>query len=339
MTLMTQDLQRRRWLNWTILSAITVVTVGSAFLLFGHVESLHTVAAFVKIEEQSPPLLRDIAPTDVDSEERAEFGALQAELVRTPFVLMKAVRNLQAAGVPLVKNQEDPVSWLLQKLAVDFPLDGSLMRISMEGTDPEQLVEIVQAVCESYVEEVHIEDVNGRFQKLNTLRERQSRLNDTIRKKHSELRALAKALGVDNSDSARQVSTAHLVSFARREGLIREKLDETELEISLVNERKRLRGDENFEKEPDASSELEVLEAMKELLVEKLNVLEREKRKYSDSNDSLTSSIDMDLIREDLEIAKDVSRKIKMEIQLLEIELNRGSRVRLVSKATTIDRS
>src|SRR5690606_28786446 len=82
------------------------------------------------------------------------FRRTQVAIIKTPFVLMAAVRDPAVSSLPMIKSQRDPVQFLKDELNVDFPGDSELMRISMRGSDPKQMVDLVNAVCKAYEDEV-----------------------------------------------------------------------------------------------------------------------------------------------------------------------------------------
>ncbi len=55
------------------------------------------------------------------------------------------------------KNKDDPDGYLESKLLVDYPGDAELMRVSIKGTYRDDLPVIVNAIVDSYMDEI----VNG----------------------------------------------------------------------------------------------------------------------------------------------------------------------------------
>lgn len=98
------------------------------------------------------------------------FKHTQAELIKSPFVLNSALRKPQIAQLPAISRQDNPVDYLAQKLDVSFPDESEIMRISLYCEDSEQSTTILDAILDSYMENIAQAEREERTKTLETLR-------------------------------------------------------------------------------------------------------------------------------------------------------------------------
>ena len=83
-------------------------------------------------------------------------------------VLGKALSHPAVAKLPSVVSRPDPIEWLADEISVSFV--GELLYIGLEGNDPAEVVKLVNAVTDAYLEEVVNADKRRREQRLAKLR-------------------------------------------------------------------------------------------------------------------------------------------------------------------------
>ena len=54
----------------------------------------------------------------------------------------------------MIREQARPAEWLAENLQVQFLQGTEVLQISLEGQDPEELARLVNAVTNTYIEEV-----------------------------------------------------------------------------------------------------------------------------------------------------------------------------------------
>jgi hypothetical protein len=119
------------------------------------------------ISVDSPnPLFPAQSPVDIE-----EFRSKQEYLIRDPFVLKGALRKLpDPAQMSLLKEQPDPLEWLVEKIKVEFPRP-EFIHISLSGDQPEELTQIVTSVTESYLDNVVDREGKTRREELAKLKQ------------------------------------------------------------------------------------------------------------------------------------------------------------------------
>ncbi len=94
--------------------------------------------------------------------DRSEFELLkktQLALLKSNFVLSFALCDPKINSLPLIHDQADPIEWLQEHLAVQFPENGAILSISLSGSEAQskELVQLVDAVVKAYKDEVIVE--------------------------------------------------------------------------------------------------------------------------------------------------------------------------------------
>jgi succinoglycan biosynthesis transport protein ExoP len=79
-----------------------------------------------------------------------------AQLIKSQFVLNAAMNDLQKqyGGLATLKEQAEPIKFLDEKLVVTYSEGSEIIRISMEGNNPDDVRKIVDAVKDAYFREV-----------------------------------------------------------------------------------------------------------------------------------------------------------------------------------------
>ena len=142
---------RRRWVLALCLGS--VVAASSAIALwFLFPESSSATALFQVSNEQESLLFNQVPQT------QASFDILkktQLALLKSNYVLTAAIRPAGIASLSALAGETDPVEWLQDNLAVDFPQNGEILSITLSGDElPEDLVRLVDAVAKAYQDEV-----------------------------------------------------------------------------------------------------------------------------------------------------------------------------------------
>ena len=97
------------------------------------------------------------------------FQKTQAELLKSRLVLGKALSHPDVAKLPSVLSRPDPIQWLADELTLTFV--GELLYIGLQSDDPQEVVKLVNAVTDAYMEEVVNADNNRRKRRLAELKE------------------------------------------------------------------------------------------------------------------------------------------------------------------------
>lgn len=176
--------RRFRWLR-RLFTLLVLVAIGAGAAWGGWFIQKsyfprYTATAVLRIKAQPEFLLY---PTRRGPAEFALYKATQAELIRSNFVLVAALRSLNtpksdslewdataaAAATEVIRQQPDAVRWLYDRLRVDFPGSGELMRIRLTVREPNAAAALVNAVVESYMDEIVAAERSEQLRRLDEL--------------------------------------------------------------------------------------------------------------------------------------------------------------------------
>jgi len=157
---------RRRWYAAILLAAAGAAAAG--YLADQFVGSAHTARTqiYIPADGSSSPFATQEGRGDSAAQQRR-----QSALVRSRHVLQLALQKPGVAELPMVQGQSDPVGWLEKELQVDFSSSPDLMRITLKGNPPEDLVTVLNAVREAYLQEASNRDVTDKTGRLGWLRQ------------------------------------------------------------------------------------------------------------------------------------------------------------------------
>ena len=185
---------RRRWLIAVPLATLAAAAAGYAGSHF--VRPVSTVRAMVHLSAERPA-----AVYENSTEGRPDFAHLQRSQVlvlKSRAVLQAAVRNLEPAGLAVLA-QPDPVGWLEQDLQTDYVVAPDILRLSLKGTDPDELTAVLDAVRTAFIREIERRDREGRDGRARQLAD----VRDQHEARAADLRRqlLAKAEGLGSQDA------------------------------------------------------------------------------------------------------------------------------------------
>lgn len=157
---------RRRWYAAILLAAVGAAAAG--YLADRFVGSTHTARTQVYIpsERAGSPFAGQDGRTDSSAQQRR-----QSAFVRSRRVLQLALQKPGVADLPLLQAEADPIGWLEKELQVDFNSSPDLMRITLKGNPPEDLLAVLNAVREAYLQEATNRDVTDKTGTLRWLRQ------------------------------------------------------------------------------------------------------------------------------------------------------------------------
>jgi capsular exopolysaccharide synthesis family protein len=227
----------RRWLLATCLGLLLAALAGGGAYYFMPPPK-HTVRTLVHIPPHKGIIFKqNNAGGDLPNHQRTQVVLLKSRLV-----LNSALRDPKVAKLSVVREQAEPVEWLEKEVQADFSVAPEVLRITMSGDKPEQLVVLVDALVQAYRREIVDKEKNQRLEHLKILRE--------LRETHEgELRALQKtqreigkkAGGRDPAARALMLSfeRQHLAMSERELLQTQSRLRDARFELRLEQEREK----------------------------------------------------------------------------------------------------
>jgi polysaccharide biosynthesis transport protein len=213
---------RRRWLFALSLGLLGSTAVGIATWLLMTRTGTYTVQAMVHLASTPDSLLPRTAP---DFEKFAFFQMTQQTLVKSQVVLEDVLRDPEVASLGIIHREGAKKEWLAQALKVDFPQGAEILRISMTGEEPGDLVVLVNAVMKIYVEKFVNSEERRRKTRLAQLDRLKTEHNKQLTAKQLALRTSAPKLGAIDAhalNAFQEIQMQQLASAREQMGLRRE---------------------------------------------------------------------------------------------------------------------
>ena len=160
--------------------------------------------AYLRVAAHQPKLIFKTTGAPPERFTRDAFDIYkntQAELLKSPFVLIAALRGPEIAKLQCVKRRATPVRWLQDELEVNFPGDAEIMRVSLVGDEPKESALLLNAIVDAYLREVVDMERKRRNDRLNELDDVYSAKYEQVRRKMNEFRKLAEALGTGSPEA------------------------------------------------------------------------------------------------------------------------------------------
>ena len=188
---------RHRWLLALTLGVLSGLVAGAlAWRLAPPLK--YTATAVIEVKWQRPILLADASN---DKTEFRIFQSNQLAMMQSALVLSAALAKPAVAELPTVRAQADPQEWLENQLLVEYQAGSELMRLSLAGERPRDLLIVVNAIAETYLDEVLSKDHTDRSASSSKLKALLDDYTEKLTKRRGELRKLAESVGSDNKDT------------------------------------------------------------------------------------------------------------------------------------------
>jgi capsular exopolysaccharide synthesis family protein len=209
---------RRRWVLASFAGVICAGVAASAtwFLL----PLKHTAQTLVQVPLDFPMILEyKREHTDLLNHQKN-----QVSLVKSRLVLNSILKNPKVAELSVVREQPDPLDWLERNVQADFNIAGAIMRISISGDRPQELVVLVDAVREAYLKEFIEKEQLEKTEQLTTLSQMRERYETMLGGHRKEKKELLKE-GIPR----------HLDAQARKIHYTQQELDWNQRDLDQLN--------------------------------------------------------------------------------------------------------
>jgi hypothetical protein len=251
------------------------------------------------------------------------FKKTQLTLVRSRLILRAALARPAVAQLGVVKRMADPVAWLEESLRADFPNDAGILRIGLAGRPEKELAAVVDAVAETYLEEVGQADRKRKAHRLTDLEKICGEAEEKIRKERDQWAKLREARGVGpGMSSVRQQHLLRELTDCTRE-LRRVKLAHAAARVRL----KRARAESADTRKLD--EEVAVLTEQERLLADEAD------RLLARADERERASIELDARRLEIEQAEGFLKGVLAEKEMLLLEVHSSPGLRLLQRAAT----
>jgi polysaccharide biosynthesis transport protein len=202
---------RRRWLISAVAALPLAAVVAAAVWCLQ--PRTYTATAILRLASVETPLVFETADATTPNSFDV-FKRTQRQLLRSRFVMLRALRDEKISRIPVIKNQPDPIAWLEANLLVTFPDESEIMHVALATDEPGGLHEIVNSLVEAYFAEVVFSERDRKLGRLSSLEVAYKNAETELRKKRTELRQLVERIGVADTSSMTLVQQNTLQQFA-----------------------------------------------------------------------------------------------------------------------------
>jgi capsular exopolysaccharide synthesis family protein len=228
---------RRRWMLATGLGLL--VGGGLAALVWFLMPVKYEVMATLRVSATRQHVLGKSAgsqETDFQTYKRT-----QAALLKSSFVMQATLRKPELKRLATIQEHQDElVDWLTNEIMVDFPGDAEIMRVAMKGDRPNDLKVIVNAVKDSYLDEIVNAERLERLRQRDLLERLYKRKKQEIRDRIQSLYKLNNELNTLDSPAAlldREMAMKQLNATWTEQNTLQQRIKELDIKILIAKAR------------------------------------------------------------------------------------------------------
>jgi succinoglycan biosynthesis transport protein ExoP len=247
-----EGLAGRDILNALRYHSVLFITVGSMVagglgaLAWYLVPAKYTTYAMLLVSQNAPSVLG--GPNDAGGKiEFATYLKTQANMIKTSRTMIGALRDPAISRTPMLAREEDPISFLEEKIITEFSDTSQVLKVMLSGEDPAEVANVINAVVKYFLKEKEAEGEIKQYayEKLRKKKDGiEKHLQDIMRKGENE-----KLIGTDGPGET--ATGKKQLRFTEYAGLISQK---AQLQVQLIATRARLlraqAAAKKFESEP-----------------------------------------------------------------------------------------
>ena len=166
-----------------------------------------------------------------DGAEYEAYRKTQVQLIKSPFVLSSALRRPGVADSAAMRDEPDPVGWLESAITVTAPSHSEVLQIGLRGERPAETALIVNAVTQSYLDDIVSQERRERLRRRDALEKKYQENMKELRSRHETFNSLARSLGTGDSQ---EVLTERGILLDQL-GSLRMQISKTEQEIAGID--------------------------------------------------------------------------------------------------------
>jgi succinoglycan biosynthesis transport protein ExoP len=217
---------RRRWLPATVVGLALGSIAGALVFLF--LPRGFEAAAWLRVRDKSGMFG---AGAGRDNAEYEAYRKTQVQLIKSPLVLMAALRRPGVNSLPTFQGEEDKVGWLTRNVQVSAPMESEVIQVRLRGENPQEITAIVNAVANAYLTDVVNKEKAERLSRRDSLEKKYKENMAEIRNRLDTYHNLAKTLGT--TDSA-EVATQRALLLDHL-GTLRAQRTQLQQDIALID--------------------------------------------------------------------------------------------------------
>jgi succinoglycan biosynthesis transport protein ExoP len=185
---------RRRWIPATVV-ALTLGSIAGA-LTFLFLPRGYEAVAWLRVRDKSGMFGAGMGR---DNAEYESYRKTQVQLIKSPLVLMAAMRRPGVNALESLKDEDDKVGWLVRNIQVSAPMESEVLQVRLRGENPREITDLVNAVTNAYLTDVVNKEKAERLSRRDALEKKYKENMADIRARLDTYHNLAKTLGTTDS--------------------------------------------------------------------------------------------------------------------------------------------
>jgi capsular exopolysaccharide synthesis family protein len=208
---------KRRWLVAATVSLLLGGAAGAA-AWFG-LAAKYTAFAQLRVAAVTPYLVFSSATNPEGRSDFSTYQRTQAAAVKNRYVLNAALKRDDVRNLAAVRQQGEPITWLEDELKVELQEGSEIVNVKMSGAEAGDLVTLVNAVTQSYLQEVVNAERKQRSDRLAELDDVYTKSKEKLRLKRELLKKRAEEVGGSDTSALnhKQVSLLSAYGELRRQ--------------------------------------------------------------------------------------------------------------------------
>jgi capsular exopolysaccharide synthesis family protein len=168
------------------------VAVAAAWLLL---KPVSTARSTLLIASSQPKILFATAENTANRDDATNYQRTQAALVKSRVVRMSALRKPLVSELTMLQDKTDVLEWLENNINVDLAVGPEILRVSLNGDKPKELVILLNAIIDAYLQEIVHNEKHKREDRLQQMKKINADFEADLKIKRRELQDLAEIAG------------------------------------------------------------------------------------------------------------------------------------------------
>jgi polysaccharide biosynthesis transport protein len=199
--------------RWVLAGALASLGAAAAVaILWVLIPPLYTASARLQVASRAPGRVLTHNDDEIDF---TLFKQNQVAIITSPPMLGAALNKQEVKNLRLVRDQVNPIPWLEKALKVDFLVSPEIMRVSLSGRESDELAPLVNAVVDTYVQEMETREQAKRALLLAALKKNQQLEEGKLRERQQALRTLEQTLGLEDGPTTQTKLAENLKELAQ----------------------------------------------------------------------------------------------------------------------------
>lgn len=217
---------RRRWVPAFVLAIVFGAIAGAATYVF--MPRGFEAVAWLRVRDKGGMFW---GGGGRDNAEYEAYRKTQVQLIKSPLVLMAALRRPGIETLSTLADEDDKVGWLTRNVMVSAPMESEVLQVRLRGENAKEITQVVNAVTNAYLTDVVNKERAERLRRRDMLEKKYKENMAEVRSRLDTYHSLAKQLGTTDSQ---QVATERALLLDHL-GTLRAQKIQLQRDIALID--------------------------------------------------------------------------------------------------------